>query len=339
MPLTLVKRGARWHLKGTVRLGCRIVRVRETTGTDRRELAEQVRIRREAELLEWLHRPEGGHAVPSFTLAVDRYTASRPQLHRNDLKQLQSLLTAFGPITCDRVPDAWSGFASSRLAGLADDTVNRWRSTLMAVLNDAGAGQTFTALKVPRRRAEPPPPHWLSLKEQKKLLESYAVHVRPLAVFLCFSGARIGEALRLRLADVNWERGQITLRHTKSRAPRYVPMHVRVRAELEAMQLQHGCAWQPARGHVFLNRLGQPYRDHRVTGGTPIAKAHATACKKAGIEDFTVHDWRHHFASWFLMKGGHTEALKKICGWRDDRMVRRYAHLTDDFLAREIERL
>src|SRR3546814_255859 len=54
---------------------------------------------------------------------------------------------------------------------------------------------------------------------------------------------------------------------------------------------------QPTTGHVFLNRFGNPYSDTRkakIPGGNPIKNQHATACKRAGIEDFTVHDWRHH---------------------------------------------
>src|SRR3546814_16901353 len=63
---------------------------------------------------------------------------------------------------------------------------------------------------------------------------------------------------------------------------------------------------QPTTGHVFLNRFGNPYSDTRkakIPGGNPIKNQHATACTRAGIEDFTVHDWRHHRASQCVMEG------------------------------------
>ena len=82
---------------------------------------------------------------------------------------------------------------------------------------------------------------------------------------------------------------------------------------------------RPDAGRVFLNRWGQPYSDTRVTGGNPLSKAHETACRKAGIEGFRIHDWRHHFAVWFLKNGGNLRALCQIAGWSSMRMVQRYA--------------
>ena len=74
----------------------------------------------------------------------------------------------------------------------------------------------------------------------------------------------------------------------------------------------------------FLSRRGKPYHDTHLTGGNPLA-AHRTACRKAGITDFRFHEWRHHFAVWFLKNGGKLRALCQITGWSSMRMIQRYA--------------
>ena len=87
-------------------------------------------------------------------------------------------------------------------------------------------------------------------------------------------------------------------------------------------------AGSPAAGRVFLNRLGEPYADHRehhLPGGSPIRKAHETACRRAGIHSFRVHDWRHHWACHCVMDGINLETLRLEGGWASLRMVERYA--------------
>ncbi|MEK7445673.1 MAG: tyrosine-type recombinase/integrase, partial [candidate division NC10 bacterium] len=50
------------------------------------------------------------------------------------------------------------------------------------------------------------------------------------------------------------------------------------------------------------------------------------------------HDCRHHFASWFMMRGGSLQALQKILGHATLAMTSRYAHLSPDYLRSEMER-
>jgi len=54
------------------------------------------------------------------------------------------------------------------------------------------------------------------------------------------------------------------------------------------------------------------------------------------VEDFHFHDTRHHFASWFMMRGGGLLALKEILGHTDTKMTQRYAHLEPDHLRAEM---
>jgi integrase len=82
---------------------------------------------------------------------------------------------------------------------------------------------------------------------------------------------------------------------------------------------------RPDVGTVFLSKRRKPYADTRYGGGNPLAKAHQTACRKAGITGFRVHDWRHHFAVWFIKRGDNLRALCQIAGWASIRMVQRYA--------------
>jgi Phage integrase family len=57
----------------------------------------------------------------------------------------------------------------------------------------------------------------------------------------------------------------------------------------------------------------------------------------AGLKDFTFHGCRHHFASWFMMRGGQLESLRQILGHKDITMTR-YAHLSPGHLRAEMNK-
>jgi integrase len=71
-----------------------------------------------------------------------------------------------------------------------------------------------------------------------------------------------------------------------------------------------------------------------VATGARIRNAFENAVEAAGLGDFTFHDCRHHFASWFVMRGGSLQALKE--GHRDITMTLRYAHLAPEHLRQEV---
>jgi integrase len=52
----------------------------------------------------------------------------------------------------------------------------------------------------------------------------------------------------------------------------------------------------------------------------------------------TFHDLRHHFASWFIMRGGRLEVLQRILGHATLAMTMRYAHLAPDYVRAEMVR-
>jgi len=56
----------------------------------------------------------------------------------------------------------------------------------------------------------------------------------------------------------------------------------------------------------------------------------------AQVDDFHLHDCRHHFASWFVMRRGSLQALKEILGHSDLKMTLRYAHLAPEHLRNEM---
>ena len=99
---------------------------------------------------------------------------------------------------------------------------------------------------------------------------------------------------------------------------------------------------RPEEGHVFLNRLGKPYTDTRdlvIQGGNPLTRAHTSACARAGIADFTVHDWRHHWASHCVMAGIDLITIMRMGGWKSLRMVQRYAAVDTTHMNEAIRKL
>ncbi|HKX80226.1 MAG TPA: tyrosine-type recombinase/integrase [Novosphingobium sp.] len=158
---------------------------------------------------------------------------------------------------------------------------------------------------------------------------------------LAFHGPRIQTALQIPwgVEGVNMHEGSIRLNHSKNAIIRSVPMHPRVMDVLRPIWERRG---QPTKGHVFLNRFGQPYQDTRqskIPGGNPIKNQHATACQRAGVEDFTVHDWRHHWASHCVMAGIDLITIMNMGGWKSLRMVQRYSSVSVDHMRAAINKL
>ncbi len=64
-----------------------------------------------------------------------------------------------------------------------------------------------------------------------------------------------------------------------------------------------------------------------------------TACRRAGIEDFHIHDLRHTFASWLVMNGVSLFEVSKLLRHFSIQMTERYAHLGPDHLHNAVANL
>jgi integrase len=56
----------------------------------------------------------------------------------------------------------------------------------------------------------------------------------------------------------------------------------------------------------------------------------------AKINWFRIHDWRHHWASWFIMDDGDETSLMTLGGWKNQKMVARYVKLDVRHLAKKL---
>ena len=83
--------------------------------------------------------------------------------------------------------------------------------------------------------------------------------------------------------------------------------------------------------HVFTFR-SKPVRQVNT-------KAWHKALRDAGIEDFRWHDLRHTWASWHVQAGTPIYELQELGGWESADMVRRYAHLAPEHLAKAAARI
>ena len=76
--------------------------------------------------------------------------------------------------------------------------------------------------------------------------------------------------------------------------------------------------------------------------GDPIAsikKSFATACRKAGVSDFTVHDLRHTCASWLVQAGVPLRTVGEILRHASISTTMRYAHLAPENARAGVEAL
>ncbi|MGB1202992.1 MAG: tyrosine-type recombinase/integrase [Alloalcanivorax venustensis] len=343
MPLHLRRRknSPNWYIYGTVKVGKETRQVEEYSTGRRQKRDAQEFLDRETQRIqdELIHGPAGRAKHITFEMCASAYIWRPEGLHRNDIWRVGELGKWLEGLTLPEIKKGWNKFVEERCAGLAPSTVNRFRDTLQAALNYGCEREELVAPKIARVKFQNERVRYLTIEEQERLLAAYSPHARPIATMLCFQGCRTQEALQLDWRDVDFDQGTVFYRETKNGDPRTVAMHGRVATALAEIFNERE---RPVRGHVFLNRMGEPYADtrtYKMPGGNPIRRAHEVACRRAGIENFRPHDWRHHACCWWVMKGVPLPTIQKLGGWKTITMVMRYASVSTEHMDDAMRRM
>lgn len=222
---------------------------------------------------------------------------------------------------------------SQDVRGVKASTVNRDLRTIRAMLKRTLPDFKFPAglfLKEDETRVR-----WLEPKQEAKVLLGMRAPFRQMAQLAALTLMRLSEIRRLRREYVHLEQGMITLPQTKT-GPGVVMLNAEARGILKAQLKSHGSEW------VFPNpETKSPYSRHYV------GKIWRTKARKAGLADFHFHDLRHHGATLVLNAGFSGAIVQELGRWKSERMMRRYAAVTNQTLrmaaeaigqARKVER-
>ena len=196
-------------------------------------------------------------------------------------------------------------------------TINRDLRTLRAALKKARPEYRFPGgafFKEDETRVR-----WLRPEEELLVLEPMPSPFREIAKLAALTLMRQGELRLLRREDVHLEQGVILLPKAKTGA-RPVILSDAARKLLKGQLEAHKSGW------VFPGPADRPYSREQV------GKIFRRASRGAGIKDFRFHDLRHHGATMALNKGFTAPIVMALGGWKTERMMRRYAAVTDQTL-------
>ena len=198
------------------------------------------------------------------------------------------------------------GKPAAVVRGVKTSTVNRDLRTIRAMLKRTIPEFKFPAglfLKEDETRVR-----WLDPKQEATVMLGMRAPFRQMAQLAALTLMRLSEVRRLRRESVHLEQGILTLPHTKT-GPGVVMLSADARRILEEQLRTHDCEW------VFPNpETGAPYCRHYV------GKVWRTRARKAGLSDFHFH-------------AGFSGAIVQELGrWKSERMMRRYAAVTNQTL-------
>lgn len=220
-------------------------------------------------------------------------------------------------------------------------------------------GREKVVFNVRLRRTGPRTPVVMSAREVLALLDKLSPENRLLAELQYGAGLRISELVRLRVKDVDRERGQVTVRGSKRDKDRVTMLPDRVKRTLDdgwqALRERHekdreaglpgvylppalarkmtkaGESWEwfwvfPAERLSRDPESGLTRRHHVNSDG--YGEAVKLAAREAGIEKrITTHAFRHSFATHLLEGGTDLRTIQELLGHEDVSITEIYTHV------------
>lgn len=176
---------------------------------------------------------------------------------------------------------------------------------------------------------EPPPRDiFLSPDQCRTLIEACDADQNPFAAGLfklaMYTGRRVGELLGARWADVDLDKGILTLPQTKVGERQFVYLN------------------EPAAGvlHGLPRIEGNPFVIAGDVPGKPLIfyrRAWNRILKRTDIDPFPPHGLRHNYASTLVAAGVPLETVGHLLGHKNTVTTRKYAHHRPDQLHRAAE--
>ena len=117
--------------------------------------------------------------------------------------------------------------------------------------------------------------------------------------------------------------------NTKSAKRRSIPTNRVAREAIRRMRYRaESCPGSP---WVFCNEKGERIQD--------VKTSFRTACRKAGIKDFRIHDLRHTCAAWLVSSGVPMSEVRDLLGHSSITVTERYAHLAPENIRAAVNKL
>ena len=206
-------------------------------------------------------------------------------------------------------------------AGVKHATINRETALLRSILNKAkGWGIIKTELpKIKAFKVDNTRVRYLEELEARKLVQTCQEPLKSIVLVALNTGLRRSEMLNLKWHDINFTERFLTVRETKSKKNRHIPMNQQTFDVLHA---------------IFRHTPG----DYVFPGdkpGTHLSESYVSnwfgkTVKEADIKDFHLHDLRHTFASWLVMSGIDLATVQQLLGHQNYQMTLKYAHLSPE---------
>lgn len=318
--MAIFKRGNTWWIDITTGQGERIRRSTETT--DRKaaqefhdklkselwrtsKLKEGLRYTWDDAALRWLddrERPDNGTLV-----GILRWL----QTHLRSRKLVDIDAALLEEIVC-----------SKKKEGVSPATINKTLMVVRAVLRMSHAlGWLESVPKIRMMKTEGKRVRFLTHQEAERLLKTLPAHKADIARFSLCTGLRMANVLGLEWSQVDVIRRVCWIHPDQAKARKAIAVPL----SDEAIA-------------VIARQIGQHEQFVFTYQGKPILRVNNRGWKrsleKAGIKNFRWHDLRHTWASWHIQAGTPLSVLQELGGWESTEMVRRYAHLSGEHLAK-----
>ncbi len=249
----------------------------------------------------------------------------RPEFKKYALKPIRAKL---GNVTVRylRRADVYD-FVRQRSKEVAPATVNRSVGVLKNMLTFALDNELIDQhplIRFRMLREEPRAIRVLTVAEERCLIDSIAnPTIASYVAILGETGLRKEEGLSLRWANVNLVDRMLSVEHTKSGRPRYVPLSEFAIEHLGSLVRLIDCPY------VFVNlKTGTRWNDPR--------EPFEAGKEKAGLSWVGFHDLRRYRATQWVRQGVDLKTVQELLGHADIQTTMRYAHFSPDHAIQKI---
>lgn len=163
------------------------------------------------------------------------------------------------------------------------------------------------------------------LKKFKEFLKSVDKDMKPVFLFLWYTGCRPSELIGLQWTDIDFDNQTIKFKSGKNaHISRYFPITKEVDKILHKLKFSSGSVFK-MNGYSFSNDNLYQYTKHRL--------------KILGFAELTVYGLRHSFATRLSDEGVNSFKIQYLMGHQNIKTTRKYVHESKNSLIKEINRV